>query len=195
MNNLLKPAIALMSQLSYPRKMAIVSVLFLAPLIVVSYLLMGELNSKIEATQKEQRGLEYIGTVRQIYQHFPQHRGMTNAFLNGASTFREKVIAKREVIKSDIAAIDEIDGRYGDEFGTHEQWSSIKADWGQLEQRAFDGPAADVFAAHTVLISNVYALFEQISNKSGLVLDPNINTSFIMDAVVYRIPLRWLRRI
>ncbi|RLA21199.1 MAG: methyl-accepting chemotaxis protein [Gammaproteobacteria bacterium] len=189
MNGLLKPAVALMSQLSYPRKMIVISLLFMVPLVVVSYLLVGELGGKIESTEKEQRGLEYIKTVRQIYQHFPQHRGMTNAYLNGASVFREKILAKREAIKSDIAAIDEIDDRYGDEFGAHERWASIKSEWASLEQRAFDGAAAAIFASHTVLISNVYALFEQVSNQSGLVLDPNINTSFIMDAIVYRIPL------
>ncbi len=189
MNGLLKPAVALMSQLSYPRKMIIISVLFMVPLIVVSSLLMGELGAKIESTEKEQRGLEYIKTVRQVYQHFPQHRGMTNAYLNGASAFKEKILAKREAIKSDIAAIDEIDSRYGAEFGTGELWASIKSDWGKLEQSAFDGPAGDVFGRHTALIADVYALFEQVSNQSGLVLDPNINTSFIMDAIVYRVPM------
>jgi methyl-accepting chemotaxis protein len=178
-----------MSQLSYPMKMIIISVLFMVPLVVVSFLLMGELSAKIEATEKEQRGLEYIKTVRQIYQHLPQHRGMTNAYLNGASAFKEKILAKREATKSDIAAIDEIDSRYGDEFGTHELWASIKLDWERLEKSSFDGPAGSVFGRHTALITDVYALFEQVSNQSGLVLDPNINTSFIMDAIVYRVPM------
>jgi methyl-accepting chemotaxis protein len=189
MNGLLKPATALMGALSYPRKMIVISLLFMVPLVVVSILLMGELNSKIEATNKEQRGLEFIKSVRQIYQHFPQHRGMTNAYLNGAYSFKEKILAKREAIKADIATINEVDERYGDEFGTHERWSKIKADWSRLEQRAFEGEGSEIFSAHTALISNVYGLFEQISNESGLVLDPNMNTSFIVDAIVYRLPL------
>lgn len=189
MDGLLKPAIALMSQLSYPRKMVVISIFFMVPLVAVSVLLMGELGSKIEATEKEQRGLEYIKALRQIYQHFPQHRGMTNGYLNGAVAFKEKILAKRAAIKSDIAAIDAIDERFGDEFATHGHWASIKSDWADLEGRAFEGPAAEVFASHTELIAKVYGLFSQVSNRSGLVLDPNINTSFIMDSIVYRVPL------
>ncbi len=189
MSALFQPAISLMNQLTYPKKMVSVSVLFMVPLVLVSWLFMGELATGISATEKERRGLEYIKTVRQVYQHFPQHRGMTNAYLNGAEAFREKIMAKREAIKADIQTIDEVNARFGDEFETHELWSGIKSDWKQLEQRAFDGPAADVFAAHTTLISRVYHLFELISEHSGLLLDPRLNTFYLMDSTIYRIPV------
>jgi len=189
MKALFKPASSLMSCLSYPKKIAVISVLFLVPLIVVSVLLMEELNLKIASTEKEQRGLEYIQTIRQLYQHLPQHRGMTNGYLNGAVEYKEKILAKRQAIKSDIAAIDAIGARYGSEFATQEHWESIKQDWQVLEQRAFNSEASDVFSTHTVLIAKLYGLIGKVSNGSGLVLDPNINTSFVMDAIVYRIPL------
>jgi len=189
MKSLFKPAISLMSQLSYPKKIAVISVLFLVPLVVVSVLLVGELNHKIELTEKEHRGLEYIKTLRQLYQHLPQHRGMTNGYLNGAIEFKEKILTKRQAIRSDIAAIDQIDKRYGAEFSSSSYWAGIKLDWQALEARAFDGEANDIFAAHTALIAKLYGLFGKVSNGSGLVLDPNINTSFVMDVIVYRIPL------
>lgn len=189
MNKALKPAISLMSRLKYPQKMVFISVLFILPLIIISYLFMGELSDKIDRTEKEQRGLEFIQTVRQIYQHFPQHRGMTNAYLNGATEFKTKIQSKRVEIKADITLINEINTRYGDEFSTHELWSSIKKDWLSLEKDTFKWPAADIFRRHTRLISKVYSLFEHISNESGLVLDPIINTSFLIDVIVYRTPL------
>lgn len=189
MNKALKPAISLMSRLKYPQKMMLISVLFILPLIIISYLYMAELGNKIESTEKEQRGLEYIQTVRQIYQHLPQHRGMTNAYLNGANAFEKKILTKRIEIKADIININNIDALYGDEFNTHSLWGSIKKDWLILEKDAFNWPAADIFSRHTRLISKVYSLFEQISNESGLVLDPNINTSFLMDVIIYRTPL------
>lgn len=184
----MNPAIKLMNHLTYPKKMFLISAVFLLPIIMLISLLLSQLQTGISSAEKEMRGLEYIKTVRQLYQHLPQHRGMTNAYLNGASNFKNEIIQKREVIIADIAAIDIVDGRFGDEFNTHALWSEIKQTWQQLETRAFNNPAKQVFEEHTALIARIYRLFELISNESGLVLDPALNTFFIMDTVVYRLP-------
>jgi len=181
-------AIQLMNRLSYPKKMILISIVFLVPIILLISLLLNQLGAGIASTEKEMRGLEYIKTVRQLYQHMPQHRGMTNAYLNGASSFRSKILDKRKAIVADIAAIDTINGSLGDEFNAHALWSEIKQDWKKLEPQAFRNPAQQTFQEHTVLIAKIYSLFELISNESGLVLDSELNTSFLMDAIVYRLP-------
>ncbi|NOQ81862.1 MAG: HAMP domain-containing protein [Methylophaga sp.] len=181
-------AIMLMNKLAYPKKMLLISIVFLIPIILLITLLLNQLAAGTANTEKEIRGLEYIKTVRQLYQHMPQHRGMTNAYLNGASHFRGKILDKREAIVADIATIDDINDRFGDEFKTHALWSEIKQDWKALEPQAFFNPAKQTFKEHTVLIAKLYTLFELVSNESGLVLDPALNTSFIMDSIVYRLP-------
>lgn len=181
-------AIMLMNKLTYPKKMLLISIVFLIPIILLITLLLNQLAVGTANTEKEVRGLEYIKTVRQLYQHMPQHRGMTNAYLNGASSFRGKILAKREAIVADIAAINDINDRFGDEFKTHALWSEIKQDWQALEPQAFFNPAKQTFKDHTTLIAKIYTLFELVSNESGLVLDPALNTSFIMDSIVYRLP-------
>lgn len=188
MAGILKPAVLLMSQLKYPIKMAVISAVFTVPLVFISVLYLGSLNEEIEKTEKELRALEYIKTVRQIYQHFPQHRGMTNAYLNGAAEFREKILAKRDEIKADIEAINEVNGRYGDEFGVTGSWDAIKSEWSLLEKEAFEGEAGNIFEKHTDLIAEVYRLFKMVSENSGLTLDSEINASFLSDSLVYRLP-------
>jgi len=177
-----------MNKLSYPKKMLLISVVFLIPIIMLISLLLSQLGVGIASAEKEARGLEYIKTVRQLYQHMPQHRGMTNAYLNGASSFRSKILDKRKAIVADIAAIDAINDRLGDEFGTNTLWAEIKQDWQELEPQAFNNPAKQTFKQHTTLIAKMYTLFEHVSNESGLVLDPELNTFYIMDAIVYRLP-------
>tara|TARA_R110002050_G_scaffold9504_2_gene33451 strand:+ start:27237 stop:29249 length:2013 start_codon:yes stop_codon:yes gene_type:complete len=181
-------AIWLMNQLTYPKKMLVISAVFLVPIILLISLVLSQLSSGISVTEKEARGLEYIKTVRQLYQHIPQHRGITNAYLNGASDFKSKIMQQRQVIIADIAAIDVIDNQLGDEFGTHERWSEIKQAWQQLESQENNISAKRIFEQHTQLVARIYELFEHVSNQSGLVLDPALNTSFIMDTIVYRLP-------
>jgi len=189
MTNFFNPSIALMSRLSYPKKMSLIITLFTATLALVSTLLISELNSKIESTKKEPQGLEHIKAIRQLYQHLAQHRGMTNGFLHGSLEYKNKILAKRKEISADIAAIDAMDLKYGTAFSSHDYWLTIKQDWEKLEQRAFTGESSTVFTTHTALISNLYRLMGKVSSGSGLVLDPDIQTSFVMDAIVYRIPL------
>ena len=184
----MKTGIELMNRLTYPKKMLLISAVFLVPIIMLITLLFMELGAGISAAEKEARGLEYIKTVRQLYQDLPQHRGMTNAYLNGESSYKSKIIEKRQAIIADIAAIDGLDDRLGDEFGTHALWAEIKQTWQQLESRAFNDSAKQIFQEHTDLISRTYDLFEQISNESGLVIDPTLNTSFLIDSIVYRLP-------
>ncbi len=181
-------AIQLMNRLSYPKKMILISIVFLVPIVLLISLLLNQLGAGLTSAEKEVRGLEYIKTVRQLYQHLPQHRGMTNAYLNGARDFRSKILDKRKVIVADIAAINAINSRFGDEFKTHDLWSDIKREWQVLEPQAFNSPAKQTFQQHTVLIAKIYSLFELISNESGLVLDPELNTYYLMDAIVYRLP-------
>ncbi|NOQ93997.1 MAG: HAMP domain-containing protein [Methylophaga sp.] len=181
-------AIQLMNKLSYPKKMLLISIVFLVPIVLLITLLLSQLGSGIATAEKETRGLEFVKTVRQMYQHLPQHRGMTNAYLNGSSSFKSKILSKRKEIVADIAAIDAVNSRLGEEFSTQSLWAEIKQDWKQLEPNAFYNPAKQTFQEHTALIAKIYTLFEHISNKSGLVLDPELNTFYIMDAIVYRLP-------
>jgi len=189
MTNFFNPSIALMSRLSYPKKMSLIIMLFTATLAFVSTLLISELNNKIEATKKEPQGLEHIKTIRQLYQHLAQHRGLTNGFLHGSYEYKVKILAKRKEISADISAIDAMDTKYGTAFDSHDYWLTIKQDWKKLEQRAFTGKPSVIFTAHTDLVSNLYRLMGKVSSGSGLVLDPEINSFFVMDAIVYRIPL------
>ena len=52
-NVLFAPAIAVMNRLKYPRKFALISLLFILPLALVMYFLMSEMNNRIDFAQKE----------------------------------------------------------------------------------------------------------------------------------------------
>jgi methyl-accepting chemotaxis protein len=180
---------SLMNNLSYPKKMGLIAAVFVIPLLFVSYLLFTELNTGIDATTNQRDGLQYITELRQLYQDVPQHRGMTHAYLNGKASFKSKIMAKREEISADIAAIDTIDKQFGAKFETTALWNEIKQDWSLLRNKAFTSTADVVLEEHTILIAKLYSLFEKVSNQSGLALDPKLNTSFIIDTLIYKLPL------
>ena len=180
---------SLMNKLTFPKKMVLIAVVFLIPIIMASYLFLAELSHEISISKHEQQGLSYIAPVRQLYQHLAQHRGLTNAFRNGNISFKSKIMSKRQDIIADIEAVNAVNNILGTTFTSNALWSEIKQEWTSVKSEAFNLPAKQVFNNHTHLITKVYSLFELISNHSGLVLDPALNTSFIMDTLVYKLPL------
>lgn len=182
------PATALMNKLSCSKKMILISIAFITPLIFTTLFLVNEQLVDIKFAESEARGLEYIIPVRQLIQSFPEHRGMTNAYLSGNEGFKAKILAKRKQLANDIRLIDEVDQRLGMQLGTSDKWNRIKNTWAKLEAEAFNGPAKEVFERHTLLIAEVLDLIKQISDASNLTLDPELDSFYIKEAIVNLLP-------
>lgn len=95
------PATMLMNRLCCGKKMLVISTAFMIPIILTLFLLTKEILNTIAFTQSEKLGVEYILPLRQLIQHFPEHRGMTNAYLSGKQQFYEKIMSKRQQITQD----------------------------------------------------------------------------------------------
>ncbi len=185
---LTRSATALMNRLSCSNKMLLISIAFLLPLIITFSLLTKEQLTAIDVAQKEQQGLQYILPLRQLIQHFPEHRGMTNAYLSGKTEFKRKLLAKREQITQDIRAIDKVDQQLGAQLASSAQWSTIKVTWQRLAADAFTGQAKDIFQRHTQLIALVLELVSTISDNSGLTMDPDLESFYIASSIVNALP-------
>jgi len=182
------PATILMNKLDCSKKMLLISIAFITPLVITLYLLVSEQMVAVKFAKNEMIGVEYIVPVRRLIQHFPEHRGMTNAYLAGNESFKAKILAKRKQLAEDIRLVDEIDQKLGAKFGTAAQWNRIKNTWSRLETEAFNGSAKDVFSRHTALIAEVLDLVKNISDSSNLTLDPELDSFYIKEAIVNLLP-------
>jgi len=182
------PATALMNQLSCSKKMLLISIAFLVPLMITFYLLIVGQLAALDVAKKEQTGVQYIVPLRQLIQHFPEHRGMTNAYLSGNTSFKSKLLAKREQINQDILAINAVDKRLGAQLGAAVKWQEIKSVWQRLESDAFNGQAKDIFTRHTQLIASVLELVSSVSDSSGLTMDPELESFYVASSIVNALP-------
>lgn len=189
MNLLTKPAQGLMNQLKTAQKMALISLVFVTPVVIFVVILALQISQEVQTVKHEQEGLSYITSLRQLIQHVPEHRGMTNAYLNGNAAVRDKIMAKREQIQSDIAQIDQINQQFQQNLQVQTSWPGIKSQLHQVQQEAFDGPAAEVFARHSALIESLRGLMFEVSNQSHLTFDDQMETFFMINLVVERFPV------
>ena len=185
---LTKPVTALMNQFSCGKKMLIISLAFIVPLIITFYMLLSEQLAVINFVEKEQRGLEYIIPLRQLVQHLPEHRGMTNRFLAGDTSVKTQILAKRRQIAEDIERVDEVDQKLGEELEVKGKWNAIKNNWQRLKEEAFSGTSKQVFDRHSQLIAEILSLMNDVSDNSNLSLDPELDSYYLIQSVVGLIP-------
>ncbi|MEG4067827.1 hypothetical protein QUA42_10790 [Microcoleus sp. Pol11C2] len=65
-------AIHLINRLSYPQKFTLIGFLFAIPLTLIRYLLISEINSRVDFFQKEIYGNQYLRPLRQLREYIPK---------------------------------------------------------------------------------------------------------------------------
>jgi len=188
MNALFAPAKAAMGRLHYLHKFVLIFVIFLIPLGILSSILFRSITQDVQFLEQERRGVEYIGVLRPLLEKIPQHRGMTNAYLNGDDSFKDKIGAIRSDIDRSFIALKKLDDKLGGALRTGGKVRALKRQWRHLEDNALKMQSAESFAAHSVLIKAVIGLIAEVGDSSNLILDPELDSYYLMDAVVNRLP-------
>ncbi len=145
-------------------------------------------QEQMATTARELRGVDYLVPLRLLTQHLATHRGASLAFLEGRSQFGEtmRTAAERidDVFRSPVAN----DPAREAELQVAEDWDALKKRWASLRDRVrqIEGPRS--FAEHTALVESVRDLMGLVGDRSALVLDPELDSFYVMDALVNNLP-------
>jgi signal transduction histidine kinase/DNA-binding NarL/FixJ family response regulator len=159
MTRLLAPGVAVMNRLRYPQKFALVSLVFALPLGLMMYLWLAEIGDRLAFARKERAGLQYIVAVQRLLEPL--------AFGNAIES---PEVAER------VRAVDALDARLGAEL-------HVTQTWRELRQQLTDPSGGQVapFADTAQLIAHV-------GDTSNLILDPDLDSYYLMDATVTLLP-------
>jgi len=166
-----------------------VNLIMIAPIVIMGYLLYSELDGHIESMSSQQLGLRYIAKIRPLIQHIPQHRGMLGGFLSGDESFRQMMLSKQSAIEEMFARMADADDEMGAVFMTGSRVQNLTGEWKTLKSKIFTYTPQKSYLAHTQLITNMIGLITHVTETSGLRLDPNLYSHYLMDLVVEQIPI------
>ncbi|MFC1685359.1 HAMP domain-containing protein, partial [Pseudomonadota bacterium] len=189
MVNIFAPGGAVLNRLSYPLKFLLIGIIVFIPLFVLGYFQVARLSSEIDSLERERSGVVYIGALRQLIEHIPQHRGMTNGFLKGEASFRDKILAKRQVVDEKFDELLKVDARLSKALGFNGGATDLRQQWLTLKAGAFNMAADESFSQHTVLIEAVIEEITHVAQVSGLRLDHSLDSNYMVDLIVNRLPL------
>lgn len=188
MKSLFIPAVALMNRLRYSYKFGMIALLLIASVSITVFMLITELNEAIENAKKERLGLEYINSTRKLLEDVQKHRGMVNAYLGGDASFKGQVDQKQSDINGDISAVDQVDKRYGEALKSTEKWNKLKTDLRTVMDGSLTSRPEDALHQHNVVIADIISLITHLGDTSNLRLDPKLDSYYLMEAVVTRLP-------
>ncbi len=162
---------SLLGSLSVSRKFALALSLFLAPLFFASFKLNEGQQSAISFADKERLGLQYLASV--IDAELRLHDiGRLGA--EGASAPQ---------LAATVSALLQAQHQYGVALGIDTNFSTACAHLEAILSTGARDAAHLAAAAHSLA-----ALRREIGDKSNLILDPDLDSYYAMDAVVTKLP-------
>lgn len=170
------------------RKYGIAFIALLIPMLTVLNLYVSKENHDILIYEQELLGIEYIEPLKDLSSKIAEHRGMMNAFKNGNKSFRNKIKSKKSEINTLFSKIDATQNQYEDVLKSAQQISNIKLTWQNLASNVASLNTQASFSQHSDLITSVLNLIQHVGDTSNLILDPELDSSYLTDIIVYRAP-------
>src|SRR2546430_8403296 len=162
------------------------------PLTIATFLLAVENGRRIEFTRTELRGLDYLDPLSRLLADISRHRSLHRQVQAGERTLADRELLEAQ-IDADFAQLVRAEGTLGGYLETAAAQRStgtrvalLLAKWRTWRPAANDQMASD--AIHGSLIAGIRALTIYIGGTSGLVLDPELPTYYLGDALLIQVP-------
>jgi methyl-accepting chemotaxis protein len=173
---LFSPAVSMLGRLRYAYKILVVPVVLLVVLGFVAKAYVDLQHGRVAFSAKERIGIAYLAPLLDL-------TASAVAARHAAVTGGDPAAAG---VQDAVARMDAATRRHGAELATADGWG--KARQALLRAATAAGPQA-AFAAYDTAVAGLLALIVKTSDESNLTLDPDLDTYYLMDALVFRLPI------
>ncbi len=166
-----RPASAIMRRWRFPGKMALVSAAFVLPLawLVVGFVL--PQRAALTAVQHERLGVAYAQAV---------YPGLSAAAQGSLAPSGES----RHALEQAWAALERLQAEHGAALGTAAAWQRVEAAYGAARA----APPTQQAPALAALTRSLLEWQGVVTDRSGLALDPELASYYLMSAALLRTP-------
>lgn len=182
----------LFNQVCLSRRLLLISVSFSVPITVLLVLMVQGINSNIHFARWETYGNEYQRPLMALLHQIPQHQ---IAVQTGDRSGQAAAAGRVDQAFSQLEAVHV---RLGEQLGftpaelakrkrDHVQLSTVQREWADL--KSAQGLAAAASAErHAHLVGDIRTLITHAGDLSNLILDPDLDSYYLMDATLCALP-------
>ncbi|MEK3724926.1 methyl-accepting chemotaxis protein [Paenibacillus sp. FSL H8-0034] len=190
LERLFKPSMWLMNRLRYAQKFVLIGLVFVIPIMVLTFQMFYNMNKDVRHTELEARGLVYQRGLGEMIVALEQY-GWS---LDGGS----EGVAVRGDVKEIGGRIDRIINDLIQEMSApqsglmdSDSWSNLVKQWETIKAEGGSTSRAFYEVRHVELEQMILKQMDEVTNNSGLILDSEMDTYYLMNAVVNIFPGYW----
>ncbi|MEQ1858305.1 MAG: PAS domain S-box protein [Chthoniobacteraceae bacterium] len=186
------------SGLSVPGQLRLILVFLILPNVLMLYFFVTGINANIRFAELEQKGSEFQRPLEDLLELIPQHGRLSEQVSRDAPTSPELVVKQRK-IDSAMTTLLAVDARLGRELQftdeglakrdrEHFRPATLRAEWEGLRARLSEHTPAARAERHRHLVSDVREMIRHVGDMSNLILDPDLDSYYLMDVTLLALP-------
>lgn len=167
-------------------KFLLVLAIVLVPTVLFAALYFGSQADDVSFSNKEIKGVDYLLPAHNVQQQMSKYTALLTAestaiMQNQKSLFRQKASSQESAVTDAIAQVDAVEKSQNDELKLASNWSAIKSEWASV--RGSGQPEAGAR-----MVKNLLGFMHSVGDASNLILDSELDSSYLMDAAVSSLP-------
>lgn len=192
MRFMFEPAVRLMNRLKYVYKFSLIGLLIVIQASVLIYMLVAELNKNIDFAARERLGLTYNRALAVLLNEAQDYRSLQYSSALGNRQAGEALREKQARVDAALEAVAAVDQLIGPELDTTWKLQVLRSEWDARKQESTQvghDRAHVAFELHTRWLGQITELMQRAGYSSNLALDADLDTAYLSDSVLRKLPL------
>jgi methyl-accepting chemotaxis protein len=181
------PGFRQIANLGIATKLGLIVTVLAIPICALLFLQYQDRQSATSQSHSESNGLDYVAAVIPFMREVQLHRGLSERVLRGDEAARANMDRTAAAADDALAAINELDKKWGSDFKTKEVVTFLNSEWPKA--RDATSSTTESNALHnSVIDQGVFPLISTVATQSKLVLDPDLDNRNVIEALTETLP-------
>ncbi len=176
----------MLNRLKIWQKLSIICAAFLVPIAILLFFLSKEQNIAIDFGRKEDVGLEYLMPLRKVWAEAQNHRFIGNRAAADA-TLDAQLRSAESAIDAAMVGLAQIHAKHGVEMKAEVQYQAVVNRWAEVKKKVREVGAGKTEELYQAFMNDLGALNSQVGDVSNLILDPDLDSYYMMDLTLLRL--------
>jgi twitching motility protein PilJ len=164
-----------------PAKLAATVILLLIPILVLVFQFLNASTANIRFAEAERQGIDYLAPAVELHRRLVVYRDLATA---GGTLDPAKLAEAQNEAEKALDALTRSDRALGQELGTGDAFTALTTAWEAARPATPGGPVSSLGPA----VDAAYDLLRRVGDTSKLILDPDLDSYYLMDAFLLRLP-------
>ncbi|MCB9423073.1 MAG: GAF domain-containing protein [Ardenticatenaceae bacterium] len=175
------------SRRSYSQKFTVIGLLFVISLVGFYPLGLDQLERRENYGVKELEGTLYLRPLQALLTDLNKHHILALRVINDPGA-AEELVAQQAIINNDLAELADLNEKYGESLQLNIELETIQGAWEAVLRAAEKQYSFEIDARHFQINKDIRRTMRRVGDTSFLILDPDLDTYYMMDSVVLGMP-------